>query len=236
MHTPTLPEHEAKFPLDARRVGLVLGLLGARALPDPDHPDGRVNSVYFDTLDLRSFAEKLNSDFSKTKVRARWYADPQSGEPLGVVHLERKRREGTRRSKQRLTTDVPAARLAAASLSSSLVAALPTPLWSEGSPPHGPLVATLEVSYRRRRFVDPASGARLALDTDIRVSRTNATFYPSPPPFALDRAVLEVKGPIADLPPALEGLRRLGCRRGSFSKYGACVEQVLLARYGRLSA
>ncbi|HSL39162.1 MAG TPA: VTC domain-containing protein, partial [Desulforhopalus sp.] len=43
---------------------------------DTAYPVSRVQSIYLETLARDSYAEKINSDFYKTKYRARWYDDP----------------------------------------------------------------------------------------------------------------------------------------------------------------
>ena len=49
--------NERKFAGDASAQPFVAALLDARLLPDRYHPEDRINSFYFDTPDLRCWAE-----------------------------------------------------------------------------------------------------------------------------------------------------------------------------------
>ncbi|MBR1609174.1 MAG: VTC domain-containing protein, partial [Kiritimatiellae bacterium] len=91
--------NERKFAGDALAQPLVVAMLDAALPPDGLHPADRVNSVYFDTHDLRGLAEKENGDNLKTKIRLRWYGRP--GETAGDVpaFLEAKHRVGAARRK-----------------------------------------------------------------------------------------------------------------------------------------
>lgn len=215
---PTV-EHETKFVFEAVRLRAVLCALRSRAAPDPDHPVGILSSVYFDTPDRRLLGEKEASEYHKVKLRVRWYADPGEGGPRGAAWIEVKRKLGARRGKEREE----------AGLSARETAALPLdhPRWrrlvhARAWMLPAPLLPVMEIRYARRRFVHPTTGTRIALDTDIRVARSNPALAPRPHPWPLTLAVLEVKGQIRELPPDLHGLLAHGLRKASFSKYLAC--------------
>lgn len=70
------PAHEIKLELASGRAGAVAAFLAAYCRPDPEHPGGRVSTIYYDTPELCLLGEKTNSDFLKTKVRLRWYGEP----------------------------------------------------------------------------------------------------------------------------------------------------------------
>ncbi len=225
-------ELETKFVFPAARLKRVIGLLAALCRPDGRHPHGVVSSLYFDTPDWFHYGEKRNSDYLKGKVRARWYADPRGGELLGNVFLEVKRKIGTIRRKHRMETDLPAGWLAARALDDPRLLELPHRLWSElaeqGVAPldsfPAPLLPAFELRYRRRRFVEPGTGTRISVDYRIEIPRTNPRRLPPARPFPGRLAVLELKGDASSLPPALSPLGRVGLRKQSFSKYGACFE------------
>ncbi len=178
-----------------------------------------MESIYFDTRDLRLLAEKAGSDYLKTKVRVRWY--PWSGSEA-PSYLELKRRFGTRRHKIRVETPYPAGRLADEPLASAELARLPRRLRSQGVPVPEILLPVLVVRYHRRRWIDPTSGARISLDTAITAPRFSPGLGLTANPAPLPQAVLEVKSAAAYLPPRLAALTGLGLRRASFSKYAAC--------------
>jgi hypothetical protein len=86
-----------------------------------------------------------------------------------------------------------------------------------------PMVA---LRYRRRRFVDPPTGSRLSLDSDIQATRVNPRFLFVRSLGVLPIAVLEVKGYADELPGHLRGLLPLGLRKQSLSKYATLVLQL----------
>ena len=57
--------------LPQARARTVLNWLRGRCVPDPKHPDGLINSIYYDSPDLSLLRAKVNSDFVKQKVRVR---------------------------------------------------------------------------------------------------------------------------------------------------------------------
>jgi hypothetical protein len=80
--------------------------------------------------------------------------------------------------------------------------------------------------YRRDRFVEPVSRARVNLDSEIAAlalhSGFSSTFNPGP----LGVGVVEVKGWAEELPMALRNLLVLGARKVSFSKFLAVHRYV----------
>lgn len=89
-----------------------------------------------------------------------------------------------------------------------------------------PLLPTVLIRYRRRRFVDPASGARVNLDTEIVLDRVNPQFMHPRPPLRIKAAVCEIKGRSGELPRGLAPIVTLGGRRSAFSKYGEFVRRA----------
>ncbi len=187
---------------------------------DPEHPRARVHTVYFDDLGLTSLGEKLNSDYLKSKVRLRWYEDLESGE-LSNVFAEVKWRVGARRRKSRRDTGVSGTRLAVVELTDPELARIAGgELAATGRP--AATFPVLASSYRRDRFTDRQTGARISLDWEIRLRRTHPRFLTRRRPGALSLAVAEFKSPDGSLPPSLRLLTAFGARRQSFSKYQAC--------------
>lgn len=206
--------HEQKWLYPVHLAPAVQAFLGGVLRPDPAFPIGAVSSVYFDTPGLDSLAEKQASDYLKTKIRVRWY------DGGGTAFWEIKRRIGSRREKLRGDLGLPATTAAGLDLDDPRWLAVPAELRRQGLPLVPDLRPSIEVRYRRRRFVDPATGARVALDDGIRRGRTAARLG-GPGVGELPWAVVEVKHPRADLGGPLFALAALGGRRVSFSKYGA---------------
>ena len=209
---------------DNRHWRTLLRWLELRCPPDPEHPTYMVKSVYYDTL-WRSLEEKINSDFIKSKIRLRWYADARSGEPTSNPRLEVKLKRGGRRAKIRLPVDIAAAELARTALHDLRQGDVVNLLRSHGVNCSAMLLPAFQIDYTRSRFTHPPSGACLCLDYDIHVSRVNRAVCRHDPRL-LEQAVFEIKGTLTRLPPDLSFLTRLGCRKQSFSKYLACYRRL----------
>jgi hypothetical protein len=219
-------EHETKFVFDNRRSHAVRRWLELRCPPDPLHPAYVVRSIYFDTPSWRSLGEKANSDFYKSKIRLRWYADRETREPTGSVRLEVKLKRGKRRAKARFPVDVPSAALTSGALQDLVKPDVAGLLRTHGLDVSSPLRPVFQIDYTRSRFVHPLSGSSLCLDYDILVPRVNRSMVSRHDPRLLTQAVFEIKGRSTELMPDLGFLVRLGCRKQSFSKYLACYRRV----------
>jgi hypothetical protein len=220
-------EHELKYALATTRVPAVLAWLHGVCEADPVFPRGVVSSIYYDERDLGLLFEKLNSDFLKTKVRLRWYADPATPEEGGPAFLEAKFRCGAIRDKVRVPTEFRGSWLSRLPLDDPRLVEIPRRLRGLGCLVSSSLVPVITIRYERHRFIEPASRARVSLDFDIHVVGVNHAVVPSVAPVALRTAVMEIKGPFDEAPPALAGLTAFGSRRASFSKYGVCCLQAL---------
>lgn len=204
---------ETKYLVEPAHVETLARFLELRCRPDPDHARYSVSSVYFDTDDRRLVDEKRNSDRFKAKVRARWYGDFRTGEPVGNVWLEVKRKAGAARGKRRVALDWSAARAAATPLASPEWRRALAELERAGVESIPGLRPELRVDYRRRRWRDPTGTTGICLDHSIRPA---GRILPVP------TAVLEIKAGSRRLPATLAPLLALGCRPGTFSKYLAC--------------
>ena len=193
---------------------------------DQMYPESRVQSIYLEAADARSYHEKINSDFFKTKFRVRWY-ETKEGRPYGddnqvSVFLEKKMKIGAKRMKRRWASSTNFDALKNYSLNSAFHGN-----WyqefTEQTKVSSFLQPFIQISYTRKRFVDPTSGIRLSLDCDIKVERTNSLYLPPPPNLALDVGVFEIKGK-SDTPPAmLAYLTSNIVNKDRFSKYERCI-------------
>lgn len=214
---------ELKFVLPMSRVAAALSQLASRLEPDGEYPDNEIAGIYFDTAALAALEEKLAGDNEKRKIRLRWYEDPAGARPRSRVFLESKERRGRSRQKRRGLVDLD--------LEAWLGRPLEDPAWidlprrlveADWRVPAG-LVPTVRLRYRRRRFVDRASGARVALDAEIRAERHHRGLFPGLlVPARVEAAVVEVKD-VAEVPPVLGFLPALGARYSAYSKYSACL-------------
>jgi hypothetical protein len=220
------PDHETKFVLDNRRGGTILRWLELRCPRDAHHPAYRVSSIYFDTRSWISLGEKANSDFSKSKIRLRWYTALGDGLSDGTVRLEVKRKRGGLRGKLRIPAGVSSAELASGPLQNLKRPEVTTLLRAHGVDAPSPLFPAFQIDYTRARFRHPRTGADLCLDCDIHVPRVNRLMVRRHDPRPLRQAVFEVKGRASGLMDDLTALTGLECRKQSFSKYLACYQLV----------
>ena len=233
MNPPFLPSkeppvtNERKFAGDASAHGAVAAVLDACCIPDRAHPRGRTNTVYYDTPDLRAWAEKADGDNLKRKVRARWYGRTEALSGTVPVFLELKFRVGAARRKERAMVGVPAADLAQAPLDDRFWLDLFARAAGRLGAPVGPAWApTCLIEYDRLRWDDPRGGSRVSLDSGIRAPRWNALRFAWAAPVELGEIVCEFKNPSGEPPVWAEEMVRAGLRLRSFSKYGECMQRL----------
>lgn len=89
------PFYELKFPVSAWQHAALQKLVNGLSEPDRNGCDGRyeIFSQYYDSHDLRFLREKINGEYSKTKVRLRLYRDEKRRE-WHSPGLEVKQRRG----------------------------------------------------------------------------------------------------------------------------------------------
>jgi len=216
---------ERKFVGGMDQVSFALAWLEHVCAPADSYADEVIHSIYYDTPRLQCYYEKVNGDFLKTKVRLRWYEEEEDGS--GEVYLEVKRKTGGSRGKTRARLDVDRPWLISAELCDPAFVDL---LRAQADVCElGPvgLAPSLHIGYRRRRFACPASGAGVAIDTDIGVRRINGGLIPGIGCATIPSIVLEVKGDRRGDIPWIGRLYDAGFRSRSFSKYGECVSRLI---------
>jgi hypothetical protein len=237
---PPLRERvEQKYFITPRRTGLALALLRRACRPDPDFPVGQVNSLYFDSLDLDQHKRSDSGEFSKDKIRIRWYGedlDPHKtaldGAPgpaydgTARVWLELKSRRGFASTKQRTTMDVAASALAFNALKNGIVPAsvLEETMAGFGFFAFGPLRPVVTISYWRLRFVEPRSGFRISIDSRIRSSMVIPGVGIGERGLELPGMIVEVKGPRFEVPVSLHPLLEIGSSWTRYSKYSSSID------------
>lgn len=228
MTPPNDSDVEIKYLFPATATRPVLDWLRACCQPDPLYPEALVSSIYFDTLTLTHWREKANSDFFKTKLRIRWYRDPRDHAANDAAWIEAKFKIGSRRCKLRQPADWPVQRLARLPLESPAFGQMTITMRRMGAPVCKPLFPTVEIRYRRHRFIEPVTGSRCCLDSAIGAVRVNRRLLAAAGPWQLPLGVFEIKGPTAEVPVNLKRLASFRAQRASFSKYGTCIERLLL--------
>ncbi len=216
---------ELKFIVAPARAGLVRSWLQHVSEPPSDFPAGVVTSCYYDTPEWDSYFASADGDFEKRKVRLRWYDDVPPREEAAAF-LEVKEKEGFETWKRRSRLVVRAAGLRELRLNEALPApALDEALAALGVFDAKALRPAVVVRYQRDRFVEPLSGLRLSLDTEIRACAVGPRA--GWPPVRLRSCVLELKGGVGALPPRLRGVKRFAELWSAHSKYALAVESLV---------
>lgn len=220
---------EQKYIFIAQQHDGMLSWLNHCLIPDTSFPVGRVSSIYYDTPNLDLYDEKRNSDYVKSKVRLRWYSDLAKGIINDDItcYLEVKEKWGVFRKKNRIEIPLSSWMLKGDVFTEEKIETIPSRVHELSSIPSGFLVPTILIQYMRYRFLDPQTGSRVALDTDIECTHVNSRYVEGFPPVHLDQGVLEVKGSRRDLPNSLNGIRSY-LSREAFSKYARCLEHLML--------
>jgi hypothetical protein len=228
----TAPEtrlrHEAKFVLPQYRVPAVRAWLDHCCARDPAYGENIISSVYFDTLQLDLLEQKEQSEYIKHKVRIRWYTELSGSALSDRAYLEVKGKQGARTHKRRIPLPVRVSALDRDPIGTAVSVDLAEHITDTARNDLRRLLPVCVVRYRRRRYIEMATGSRIALDHAIEGLHANPRFRLRRPAAASDAAVLEVKGPGAHaLPPTLHALVRFGVRKTSFSKYAVCVRRLI---------
>jgi len=215
-------EFELKHVFNNSQQQGIIEFVKSRCIPDPKYQAAKINSIYFDSLDLHSLDEKLNSDFYKTKYRLRWYQERQTENLSETAFMEVKQREGGTRSKQRIVSSLTPKELHNMQLDDPRLLNMPHELIEHNIFCQWQLFPAILIEYTRMRFIDPIFGYRISIDFDIHARKFNSNMLPRALPNTLNSGVLEVKGDSTELPRTLKPLINLGLRKASFSKYLAC--------------
>ena len=221
-----LAESEIKYTINNCNNRKILNWLKSRCKVDTAFHAQTVSSIYYDTWNWKLLNEKINSDYLKKKIRFRWYSDISCRQHHEPSFAEAKFRIGTKRTKVRIPTPYSGDKAAQTPLHHPLFMQIPNLLEANGVILGEKYFPVYQISYKRIRFKEPRTGASVCFDYDIRAPRINTFMLPNAYPSTLHTAVLELKGPVEELPPVLYPLIKLGCKKGSFSKYQQCYLRI----------
>lgn len=206
-----------------------LDLLQHHCVPDPSHPVGTIESIYFDDYRHAAYWEKADGCGLKRKHRIRWY--PGTGHLADTdirAFLEIKHRIGGVRDKERLVFAADRKLLEESGLHNPSIQSL---LYDHASAAGirlpGDLVPTVSIRYRRHRFLCPCTGSRIGLDTRMHAGRINGDLFHHDGPLTHAMAVCEIKAPPHIEWPGAGSLFQAGFRLSSFSKYGVFMHAIL---------
>jgi hypothetical protein len=150
------------------------------------------------------------------------------------VWLELKSRRGFASTKQRLPLLVPPEALSFRALGRGI---LPPRVLREtvagfGFFARGHLRPVVTISYWRYRFVEPRTGFRISIDSHIRSSVVMPGRGIGERGLELPGAVVEVKGPVFDMPVPLLQLAQIGSSWTRYSKYSSSLDAHAATRGG----
>ncbi len=221
---------ERKFFILPRNLDFARTLINEVCRPDRQFPEGQVNSLYYDTLDLDQYMRSIDGDFRKHKVRIRWYNKIEDYEGDIPIFVELKMREGLASTKYRKRLIVPPRYVDRESLSSGIIDSmtLTSILAAFGYFSAQPLRPVILISYWRQRFNEVMTGARVSVDYDIRSTMVARELGYGERDLMLRGGVLEIKGASRELPITFVRLiKLLDTPWSRFSKYSQCIETHL---------
>jgi hypothetical protein len=222
---------EQKYLFPAGYEEVLRSWLEHACVPDPLYPSDTVSSIYFDTPELSHYHESRNGEFLRSKVRLRWYADPEDANlrtnPDGEVRcfLEVKAKQGALSGKTRREVWIPLQDFCDP-FSAGRILELAAAVCELGYHPPGLLLPLLMVRYRRLRYLDIAGDGAIALDTDIRCTGVNQAVIQGSAPVQLSVGVLEAKRMSRQIPKVLEPITGY-LRKSPFTKYGIALESLM---------
>ncbi len=217
---------ERKFFIAPEKVGLAYAFIRQFCRSDAEYPKGIINSLYFDDSDLDQHERSVSGDFTKDKVRVRWYGETEELAPEVPVFLELKSRRGFASSKKRERFEVANHTLNVENLNLGIIdkTLLDHSLMKLGHFPEKPLQPIILVAYSRYRFTEMSTGVRVSLDYDISSTFIARQYGYGERKLPLRGAVLEVKGPSIELPVPLRRMKFLDADWSRFSKYSHCID------------
>lgn len=223
------PIIESKYLFPALRKDAVLDWLNHVCIPDPEHPEDTVFTIYFDTPELLLYREKKAGAFYRSKPRLRWYGKHETRAKSGSVQafFEIKERIGSQRKKRRIPVEISGSTLGSRPLQSAEVQDVTLKVLELSEHRNLPWIPVLLSSYTRHRFLDLASWSRVSVDVDICCEEINEMFFSGIAPAEINTGVLEVKGKNAEFPSSLFPISE-AFESSSFSKYAGCLERCMV--------
>ena len=166
-----MPEkrYERKLYIRPNDLQMTYFLLRQTCRDDREYPENQINTLYFDTDNLDEFSQSIEGHRRREKIRIRWYGDPDAGNEIAYVYLERKTKDGFVSSKQRRRIPVPIDCLSFSRISEGIISnTLLRRILSEyGYVPKMPLKPVIVISYHRRRLTEIMTGFRISFDYSI---------------------------------------------------------------------
>ncbi|NNF50172.1 MAG: VTC domain-containing protein [Woeseiaceae bacterium] len=227
LHAVAAKRFELKYVFDGNYSPTIVDWAEHCLIADPRFPSSKISSIYFDDYSMSSYRAKRNSEFTKSKLRLRWYdtGNTNSRNDRRECFLELKSKTGPSTTKSRVPAKVPRELLLQPfSRDSSLRRTLAEPAAAlDGT--YSLATPVVLIAYERRRYIDPDSGSRVAIDTSIQAFGNETVSWIATRHSTLDVGVVEIKGDQRVLPRPLQSISSFFFRE-SFSKYARCCEML----------
>jgi len=155
--------------------------------------------------------------------------DPNNSTPDRNAYLEIKRKRNGGRMKERREVSVDPSTLRGDVLADQHKRVALRALLESEVPDYAggaDLRPVVLITYRRRRFIDPSTGSRISIDTDITCVSINDAVLLGHAPVCLGNGVLEVKGITRSRPLVLEPIGS-ALAESAFSKYTRCLDAAV---------
>ena len=228
-HDQSWERFERKFFIPPAKTPFARSLLFHICLRDSEYPQGTINSLYFDTPDLDQFQKSDDGNYEREKIRIRWCDSPYNQQGMVPVYLELKSKRGFASRKQCRKILVPAERLNRIRADNTIVSRniILQTLSEFGYFSEDPLRPVILIAYKRFRFTEILTGARLSFDWRICSLLTDPGLGYSETSLMLEGGIIEIKGPSMEIPRSLRSLSILGIDWTRFSKYAGCLESQM---------
>ena len=210
---------EMKYGVPLEKIDLVENYLACHYSQDLIHPENKVCSVYYDTLDLKLIGEKLNSDFSKKKLRVRWYEQKNAKD--SSVFFEIKTKRNKQRQKIRHLIKGFSQTWKTIPLEDFRWNAIVKMIPQEGFAIEDSYFPSVKIVYDRKRYFEKSSQTRFSLDKNIQTESVNSFLISKTLPLlSFPIGVLEIKRADDKIPISLKPLIEIASLKiESISKY-----------------
>ena len=221
---PLLPEkelarYEVKIPIPFTSLSEITPFI----MLDPagfskEYPDRIVNSLYYDSHNLDSYADNLSGGGCRTKFRLRWYNESTKCTKL-TAEAKIKRNHVGWKEKADITLPKPLDKISFTQLSKSISEQISNEtllsVFKENISP------TMLISYHRQYYCSNNTKIRITVDSKIQYynQHFSQTLAHSIVPVTCDNIILECKFLVCDKEEANRVIRSLPFRPWKNSKY-----------------
>lgn len=214
-----LARYEVKIPIPFTSLSEVTPFI----MLDPagfskEYPDRIVNSLYYDSHNLDSYADNLSGGGCRTKFRLRWYNESKSCTKL-TAEAKIKRNHVGWKERADITLPKPLDNMPFTQLSKSISEQISNEtllsVFKENTSP------TMLISYHRQYYCSNNKKIRITVDSKIQYynQHFSQTLAHSIAPVTCDNIILECKFLVCDKEEANRVIRSLPFRPWKNSKY-----------------